>query len=96
MFFDYLEQNEQYLVLFCFLKRERIFKGTRGFTSVRRKRATTEERKQEPELNADGDPQRLLSAGPGSRGTAELEVGGLTQKMMLNPKIKYLMQQLTS
>lgn len=34
-----------------------------------------------------------------SPGTAVVEVllmGGLTQKMMLNPKIKYLMQQLTS
>lgn len=55
---------------------------------------TAEEQKHQPRLKTDGEQRSILSAGLESckRRVEAL----LTQKMMLNPKMKYLMQQLTS
>lgn len=64
--------------------------GGQEETSASGKQASTEKQKQ---LRTDGEPEPLQPVGPGSRWVTE---GGLTQNMTLNPKIKYLMQQLTS
>lgn len=64
--------------------------GGQQETSASGKQATTEKQRQ---LHTDGEPEPLQPAGPGSRGGWRR---ALTQNMTLNPKIKYLMQQLTS